>query len=183
MATVVPPRPVTIAAAAFGLGVTAGMRSQIPLALLAFRVHRAAVNNSLAPPLHLLRRRGVVIGLGLSAVGEVVGDKLPVVPSRLRPGPLAGRLGFGGVAGGVLARGAGDSAWLGGALGALGALSGSLAGYTARAQAHRVTGLPDSLFAVLEDGIALTVGLLALSRWPTADESASSPDAGRTIRP
>ncbi len=183
MATVVPPGPVAIAAAAFGLGVTAGMRSQVPFALLAFKVERAAVDKSLAPPLHLFRRRGVVIGLGLSALGEMVGDKLPMVPSRIRSAPLLGRLGFGGVAGGVLSRGAGKSARLGGVLGALGALSGSLAGYTVRTQAPRVTGLPDSLFAVLEDGIALTVGLLALSRWPTVDDGGSSSDQGRTIRP
>ncbi len=164
MTSATPPRPVAVAAAALGLGVTAGMSSQIPLALLAAKSNRAA--GSLPPPLYLLRPKGVAIGLAMSAVGEAVGDKLPIAPSRLRPGPLIGRLSFGAAAGAVLALGAGNAAGLGGTMAALGALAGSMAGYTARVQAHKATGLPDPLLAVLEDVVAVTIGLLSLSRWP-----------------
>ncbi len=139
--------------------------SQIPLALLAAKSNRAAVG-SLASPLHLLRPWGVAIGLGLSAVGEVIGDKLPIAPSRLRPAPFVGRLSFGAAAGAVLARGAGSAAALGGTMGALGAFAGTLAGYTARVQGHKASGLPDPLLAVLEDVVAAAIGLLSLSRWP-----------------
>ncbi len=166
----VPPKPVAIAAAAFGLGVTAGMRSQIPLALLAFKVNRAGGLGSRPSPLRLLQRRGVGIGLGLSAVGEVAVDKLPFVPSRLRPGPLAGRLGFGGAAGGLLAHGAGNEAWVGASLGALGALAGSLAGYTARVEGRRITNLPDPVLALIEDVVAVALGRLSVRGWPPAGE-------------
>ncbi len=165
MTRATPSRPVAVAVAALGLGVTAGMRSQIPLALLAAKSNGAA-GASLPPPLHVLRLRRVAIGLAMSAVGEAVGDKLPIAPSRLRPGPLVGRLSFGAAAGAVLARGAGNAAGLGGTMAALGALAGSMAGYTARVQAHKATGLPDPLLAVLEDVVAVTIGLLSLSRWP-----------------
>ncbi len=177
------PRPVAIAVAAFGLGVTAGMRSQLPLALLAVKAERTQMAGSLPPPLHLLHHRGVVIGLGLSAVGEMVVDKSPMVPSRLGPGPLLGRLGFGAVAGGVLARGAGNRVWIGGMLGAIGALSGSLAGYTARVEGHKATGLSDMSLAVLEDLAAVAIGLLCLDHWSTPPDGLSALHRRPTVRP
>lgn len=163
-------RPVALAVAAFGLGVTAGMRTQMPLALISAKSNHAENARLLPTTLRLFSRRSVAIGLGLSAAGEVVVDKLPVAPSRLRWGPLVGRLGFGAAAGAVLARGSGSTAWLGGTVGATGALAGTLAGYTFRVQGHRVTHLPDPVLAALEDVVAVSIGLLSLSRWPLFEE-------------
>lgn len=152
--------------AALGLGVTAGMRSQIPFALLALKVNRGGGRRRLSPVLNLLRRRGVPIGLGLSAVGEAVGDKLPFAPSRLSPGPLVGRIGFGAAAGAAVAHGVGGPTWIGSAAGASGAVAGALLGYTGRVQIGQASGLPDPALGVVEDAIAVGIGLLAIRNWP-----------------
>ena len=153
--------PPDLAARAAGLGVVAGMRSQLPFAALAVAATRGRFAVGAGRPLDLLRSRRALVGFGLSAAGELVGDKLPMTPSRLAPGPLAGRLALGAVAGAALAREAKRAVGLGAALGAGGAALGSFGGYHLRAAAGRATGLPDPVWAVVED--ALAIGLAAAS--------------------
>lgn len=106
----------------------------------------------------------MLAGLCLSAAGEVVADKLPVAPGRLEAGPLGGRLFFGALAGSMLSRDRGAPIAGGAALGAVGALAGSYAGYHARRYLGRSTGLPDALWAGVEDVAAVGLGLLATRR-------------------
>lgn len=132
------------------LGATAGMRSQIPLALLA--------RNAGTYGPDLLRKRWVATNLYLSAAGEIMADKLPFVPSRLNPGPIAGRVMFGSASGAILARRLGAPVAAGIVAGAAGAVGGSFAGYHARTWLGAQTGLPDLLWAAVEDGTAILLG-------------------------
>lgn len=134
-------------------GVTAGMRSQLPLALL-------SRNAATQGPEHL-GKRWVAANFYLSAAGEMVGDKLPMAPSRLHPGSLAGRLMFAAASGAILSRRLGAPVVAGVVTGAAGALAGSYAGYHARAWLGKTTGLPDPLWALVEDGAAVLVGMAA----------------------
>ena len=93
--------------------------------------------------------------------GEYVGDKLPITPSRLQPLQLAGRLGLGAVCGAIACRAADRSPILGGMLGALGALGGSVAGYRYRTDLARRLGAPDLPLAIAEDATAIAVALAA----------------------
>src|ERR1700761_3660810 len=68
------------------LGVSSGMRSMTPPAVLALSGRLTGV-------------RAVRAGLCLAAVGELVGDKLPSAPSRTMPIAVVGRVGSGGVSG------------------------------------------------------------------------------------
>ncbi len=104
----------------------------------------------LAPPFPRLLLR-------LAAAGEVVVDKLPATPSRLAPGPLAGRLISGSICGVVLARRGGKSPLLGAFLGAAGALFGAFGGYHARHALTTRVGLPDLPVALAEDALAVGV--------------------------
>ena len=61
-----------------------------------------------------------------------------------------------------MARAEGQSAALGAALGALGALGGSFAGYAYRHAIATRTKLPDLPFALLEDALAIGISYLAL---------------------
>ena len=90
-----------------------------------------------------------------------MGDKLPMTPSRLAPGPLFGRVVGGAVAGALVARDVRGSAWTGALLGPGGAVLGSFAGNKLRAKVVKVSGLPDPLVAIVEDAIALGLGLAA----------------------
>jgi uncharacterized membrane protein len=97
------------------------------------------------------------------AAGELVGDKLPMTPSRLAPGPFVARLVSGGWCGGELAARADGVRAIGIALGAAGAAAGAWLGYTIRAYLCE-RGLPSFGLAVVEDAIAI-----AGARAATAD--------------
>jgi uncharacterized membrane protein len=113
-------------------------------------------------PLALLRTRAARLACAAAAIGELIADKTPFVPDRIDPGPFAGRLIFGGLTGAVFARGNSASAPLGLALGATAAGLGAIAGYRSRMSLDRATGLPDVVWAVTEDLIALTLASIAI---------------------
>lgn len=144
---------------AAGLGVVAGMRSQLPLALLAVGAGRGRFAAGAEGLLGLLRSPVAQRLLVLLAVGEFVGDKLPFTPSRLELGPLFGRMLFGGLAGAAIASEARRSPALGAVLGVGGAVLGAQAGYHARAALDEVTGIPDPVWGAAEDVAAVTLGM------------------------
>jgi len=125
----------------FALGAVSGMRTLLGPALAA----EGASEN-----VKLLFR--------LLSAGELVGDKLPKTPSRLAPGPLLGRAVSGGAVGYVLCRRAGQSPWLGTALGAGAAVLGAYGGYHARKALGETLHLPDAVVAVGDDALAIAVG-------------------------
>lgn len=140
------------------IGVTAGMRSQTPGAVLAWNQQDA--------PWYARWRRWPVYrstwgrrALLLSGAGELIGDKSPLVPPRTNPGPLFGRMLFGGIAGAAIgSEGRGRGPIVRGAIaGAAGGALGSFGGQYARAALVRMTGLPDPAVAVVEDIAAVTL--------------------------
>ncbi len=142
---------------AFGLGFVAGLRSQTPAALLS----QAAVRHPdrLADtPFRLLSQRPVAALLALGALGELVVDKLPIVPDRITPAPLLGRLVFGALAGAVVLAEARRPVPLGAVLGAGGAFVGSHAGYRLRGWLTQRLKVPALLGGLAEDGLALALG-------------------------
>lgn len=148
------------------LGVVAGMRSQLPLALLSLAAHQREANQRNLP--EILSSPKITALLLANAAGEIVVDKLPFTPSRLMPGSLIVRAGTGGLAGALLARGTGVKPVLGATVGSLSALAGSFAGYYVRAGLVGATGLPDPVFAVIEDVTAIATGshAVGLNRQP-----------------
>jgi uncharacterized membrane protein len=144
------------------LGVVTGMRTQLPLALLAAQAKRGRFAADSAPPPTSLHSSAALPLLTISAAGEMVVDKLPIAPSRLAPGPLFGRFLFGGLAGALVARGAGQRILTGAVLGAGGAGVGAFAGYHVRVWLGETTGLPDPIWGALEDTLALALGLSSL---------------------
>src|SRR5947209_7169684 len=102
-------------ARALALGAVCGSRSMLGPALVA----------RLAPP-------PVRIGLRLLSFGEIIADKLPKTPSRIAPGPLAGRLVSGAAVGYVVCRTGGASPWVGALVGGAAAVAASYGGYYGR---------------------------------------------------
>ena len=150
---------VALVGRSFTIGLASGLRSLTPLALLDWTRQRTAspaneVERVLDSPV-------VAVLTGLLASGELIGDKLPNTPSRLRPISLLGRMAIGGFAGARLFRRDGQALIFGALLGAAGAAAGSYGGYYARHALVKATKLPDWPFAIAEDGLA--VGLAALA--------------------
>lgn len=147
------------------LGAATGIRSQLPLALLAQAAARGDVGEDESSPAWLRNPRTARL-LVLSAVGESIGDKLPFVPARSAPGPLLGRVAFGGLVGWIAMRAEGEDALPGAAVGAaVGAAAGGLLAVAAtkvRASIVERTGLPDIVWGAAEDVVTLAVGLTAI---------------------
>jgi uncharacterized membrane protein len=154
---------------AFTLGVVAGMRSQMPLALLAWRIRKDRAGGEPVGLPAVVERTWFAPLATMLAVGELIGDKLPMTPSRLSPGPLVGRIVFGGCAGAVAATLSRQTPAWGALAGACGALVGSFGGYHARRSIVSACGLPDPLVAVAEDSIAIGIGTWAVSSVPQKD--------------
>jgi uncharacterized membrane protein len=101
-----------------------------------------------------LSRDLVSVTLSALAIGELAVDKLPDVPDRIEPAPMAARGFIGAVLGAVAG---GDDHWVAGAiLGGAAALASAWVGWSVRKEAGWATGLPDPVIALVEDAIAVT---------------------------
>ncbi|HEY0168673.1 MAG TPA: hypothetical protein VGB75_16630 [Jatrophihabitans sp.] len=132
------------------LGLATGSRSTSGLAALTL------TGNSSAGPLGSPWARRLA---RVAAAGELLGDKLPQAPSRLRPEGLVPRLAFGALAGAVLTHREGGSRGrtaLAASLGLAGAGAGSLLGVSWRQAASRRFG-KDLPGALIEDACTAAV--------------------------
>lgn len=142
-----------VRAAAFGIGVVAGLRSLLAPAVLTWTAQKKLVNRSL--PLASVVSRPVSKKMIKLAAGELLADKLPFTPNRISPGPLALRIASGAACGAAVSFLAGESAKEGALLGGAGALTGAFGGYYARRTFSRKH--PDFAVALVEDALALAI--------------------------
>ena len=144
---------------ATGLGAVAGMRSMTAPAALSLHFTRAIGRpRSSQPPAAWLASPRAATALSLLALGELVGDKLPFVPDRVDPLPLAGRAVAGALVGAaVVGANGGDTrrTVVGGLLGAAAAVAAAHLFYRLRRGAAERLGVPDPLLAFAEDALAI----------------------------
>jgi uncharacterized membrane protein len=101
----------------------------------------------------------------LLALVELVADKLPSAPSRLKPPGLIARIVFGGLSGAAIAVAGAQSIALGGLLGVAGGIAGAFGGYQVRTRLVKALGVPDLVIALLEDAVAIGGGIFIVSRF------------------
>jgi uncharacterized membrane protein len=157
--SLLPPLPPP--ARALLLGVAAGVRSQVPIALLAIEAEAGRFDPGQGRMARRFASSEGVLGSVLAAGGELVVDKLPATPSRLTAGPFLQRLTTGAAVGAAVHYDAGHSRPLGALLGAAGAGTGAYLGTRLRGAAAERTSLPQPLLGAIEDlaviGLALAV--------------------------
>ncbi|WP_201364905.1 hypothetical protein [Dictyobacter formicarum] len=136
------------------LGIAAGLRSMMPIAVL------TATSDKSSPTLKKLTT--------YMAVGEVIGDKLPIIPGRVTKGPFLARIVIGALSGAVFSKRLQQPPLAGAMRGALGAALGTIIGYTYRSFASSAIGIPDIVWALAEDGIAYTLAVNAATPEPQA---------------
>lgn len=134
------------------LAATAGMRSMTAPAALA----RSAVKRGKAPA-------SGALALGAVAVAELVADKLPQIPDRISPLPVAGRALSGAVVGAIAADSIGRSRTEGALVGAAVAVAATALTYHLRRLLRERTSVPDRLLGGAEDLLAM-----GLAGWATA---------------
>jgi uncharacterized membrane protein len=130
----------------FGLvGAVSGSRSMLGPAMVA--------NTALPLPLRPL--------IGLMAVGEMAADKDPRIPNRTDPAPLAGRLMSGALTAAAIA--SPGRRYRAAAAGAVGAVWGTYGLYHLRRLATGRLGVPNAVAGLVEDALAVAVGMALLS--------------------
>jgi uncharacterized membrane protein len=162
----VSPPPLPPPVRALLLGVVAGLRTQLPVALLAVEAERGRFD----PGAGRLARRFAspegALGAVLAAAGELIVDKLPLTPDRTDAGPLLGRLVAGAAVGSAVHYDAGHPRALGALAGAAGAALGSVGGARVRAALADRSSLPQPLLGAVEDlfAVGLAVAVIAAGR-------------------
>ncbi|MEO8757198.1 MAG: DUF4126 family protein [Devosia sp.] len=141
------------------LGITAGLRSVMPLAALSIGAYLGWIdlNGTWAAFVGNIITMVILVALALA---ELVGDQLPTTPSRKVPPQFGARIVSGGLAGLVLGWPSGN--WIAGLiLGAIGAALGTLGGASARAWLAKLLGrdLPAGL---IEDVVAAAAAILVV---------------------
>ncbi len=147
-----------VRAAAFGIGMVAGLRSLVAPAVVVWSAHHRLAGRDF-----LLRRwvsRPASRKLIKLAAGELLADKLPFTPRRISPGPLAARLASGAACGAAVSFMLRESPGEGAVLGGAGALAGAFGGYYARMGLRK--NHSDLALALIEDALAVAgaVGIM-----------------------
>lgn len=152
-----------VLAIAFALGVASGMRSFLAIAVTAVTLwRRPEVVPRVSPAVWLARAPAAII-LALAALGELVGDKLPGIGSRIALGPLVARVITGALSGATAAQVGHVDGWKGGLVGAVGAIVGAFAFYHLRQWVDRVTSIRDPYVGATEDVVALAIAATAMA--------------------
>jgi hypothetical protein len=153
--TAIAPDRISVTLRAAALGLACGGRSQVGLAAVATRT---PPSSGVGQPLRALTSSRGRRAAQLALLGELVGDKLPAAPSRLKPAVLVGRAGAGALSSYALATRFRTPRAVPVLVGAVTAVLGSVLGARWRALAA-ARGWPDLPAALLEDMV--TLGLAA----------------------
>jgi uncharacterized membrane protein len=133
-------------------------------AIVAWAVHLGWINLS-GSHLAFIGSGWAVGILTLGALAEFVADQLPTTPARTTAIPLAARIVMGSLTGACLGTAGGALLWPGALSGAIGAIAGAFGGYQARIRLVRALHGPDLAIALLEDLIAVGLGVFLVSRF------------------
>ena len=141
----------------------AGLRSLTAPAVVAWGAHLSWLNlhgSSLA----FIGSTPAVAILSVLAIGELIADKLPMIPKRTAPAPLMARIVTGGLCGACLCAAAGQSLVAGALLGGIGGVVGAFLGYSIRRRLVNDLHVNDFVIAVCEDVVAVGLALFLVSR-------------------
>ena len=149
---------------ALGIGFVAGLRSQLAPAVVAWAARLGWINLH-GSPLAFMGTKWAVGIFTVLALVELIVDQLPSTPPRTAAPGLTTRIVTGGLSGACLAVAGGAAPWLGALAGAVGGIAGAFGGYHARAELVRALRVPDFVIAVLEDLVAIGLGVFLVSRF------------------
>lgn len=144
------------------IGAVCGLRSMTAPAVVCWGAHLGWISLAGTPFAFLAHPASLVIFTVL-ALGEIIADKLPSIPSRVTPGPLAVRAIFGALSAAALVAAVQLPLWYGAVLGMLGAVLGAWIGFLSRRALSRR--LLDLAVALTEDAIAVGGGFFLVSRF------------------
>ena len=144
------------------IGITAGLRTLAPVAAVSWAAHLGWLPLQ-GTWLSFLGATVTPYIVSALALAELVGDKLPMTPSRKVPLQFGARIATGALCGAAIAT-PGGAMLAGLLLGAIGAVIGTLGGAAVRARLTAAFG-KDLPAALLEDAVAVGGALLLVLRF------------------
>jgi uncharacterized membrane protein len=155
---------------AIAMGAIAGMRSMAAPAIVSNHFSHHQSKDIARTPFRILGAPKTAAALKALALGEMVADKLPIVPDRIAPASLVARAVSGALCGAAVCAAARKRVDLGGLAGGLAAIGSAYAFYYLRRAAGKESGAPDALLGLTEDAIVVCCGLNILGdggpAWP-----------------
>lgn len=142
----------------FCIGIIAGMRSMSAPALVSNYLADKQSPEIEDSAFRLLASHNTANVLTLLAIGEIIADKLPIVPDRISPAPLIGRGISGSICGAALCVAEDERPKIGALAGATGAIISTYGFYYLRQKLSKDAGIPNLLLGLAEYAIVFKGG-------------------------
>jgi uncharacterized membrane protein len=152
------------------MGAVAGMRSMSAPAVVS-QLAGSGLIPADGSPVAWLSHPGVTKALKVLATGELVADKLPFIPSRTSPAPLAARAVTGAISGAAICGVAKRSWWIGALIGAGAAIGASFGAHKLRKWATEEQNVPNVVMGLVEDAVVAGSSYLVLSSIKSAQRA------------
>lgn len=138
-----------------GIGALAGLRSASAPAVTSHILSHHHSKRLEGTPLNFMQSDSTATTLKLLATGEMVMDKMPFIPNRIKPASAAFRCLSGALAGASISKATGGKIGAGALFGASAALAATYASFLLRKVTVKATGIIDPLIGALEDALVL----------------------------
>jgi uncharacterized membrane protein len=149
-------------ASAVTLSAVTGMRSMMAPPVISWAAKKSGLDLE-STPFSAFTGQGIGQAAAALVLGELVAGNKPFVPNQTPATELLSRAASGGAAGAAIFKARRRSMFLGAAVGAVAAVGAAYASYYLRKEVVRRFDVSDRMVALMEDGFALGVGLLAVA--------------------
>lgn len=141
-----------------GIGALAGLRSASAPAITSHILNEHHSKLLEGTPLNFMQSDAAASTLKILAAGEMVMDKMPFTPNRIKPAGAAFRCLSGALAGASISKATGGKIGAGALFGAAAALAATYVSFLLRKATVKATGIIDPVIGALEDALVLGAG-------------------------
>jgi uncharacterized membrane protein len=142
-----------------GLGVLAGMRSTVAPAVASHILSHRSSGHLAKSPLDFMQSATAANVMKVFVVGEIIGDKLPSTPNRIKSAGVIARCLSASLAGASIYKANGDGALEGAVLGSIVALGSTFGSYFLRRDIVSKFNVFDPIAGTVEDALAIGAGI------------------------
>ncbi|MDB5005905.1 MAG: putative rane protein [Mucilaginibacter sp.] len=142
-----------------GLGVLAGMRTTSAPAIASHILSHHNSGHLAKSSLDFMQSDNIAIAMKVFAVGELIADKLPFTPNRIKPVSVITRCVSGSLAGASIYKAVGKNALQGAALGTVAALGSTFGSYFLRKSTVNKLKIFDPFIGAIEDALVIGAGV------------------------
>jgi uncharacterized membrane protein len=141
------------------LGTLAGMRSTSAPVITSHILSHHQSKNLEHSPLRFMQSKNVAVALKVLALGEIVGDKLPSAPNRIKPAVIGFRVLSGALAGASIYKASGNNAVIGALLGGSAAFASTYGSFFLRKSTVKISHIIDPVIGAVEDALVIGSGI------------------------